>query len=137
MQNNTVLHEVVLAGNISAVQQNASQFAKMFNGDDKTALMIAAEKNFVEAVRELRQHEARLQNGAGKTALMYACENRSYEAIRELADYELQLLANDGTTPLMALCSSADKEQLALEDQDPFQEEVETTLTASSVESSK
>ena len=60
MQNNTVLHEAVLEGNISSLRENAQQCTGKFNSDDKTALMVAAEKNFIEAVRELRQYEARL-----------------------------------------------------------------------------
>ncbi|GBG32997.1 Ankyrin repeat domain-containing protein 1 [Hondaea fermentalgiana] len=70
-----------------------------------TALMVAASKGHVQAIRALRSYGAVLEakdSIAGRTALMWAVASNRFEAARELieAGADIESIASDGSNPL-------------------------------------
>lgn len=70
--------------------------ARQRNSSDYTALMIAAQSGFKEAVLILINEEAGMQDSRGFTALMYALLSQQWETATMLLEKEANLTTKDG-----------------------------------------
>lgn len=84
---NTMLHRAVLDRDLAAVGRNLG-YAKRFNQDGHTALMLCAIENWIEGANILVFHESGLFTKKGHTALYYALELGHHDIARILTDTE-------------------------------------------------
>lgn len=99
---NTVLMRVAQEGDIALVQKMLPLAGKT-NYQGKTALMLAAERGYVDICRLLVKGESRIQAKGDNnyTALIYAAQRGCTEVVRVLADFESGLSTKMGYTALM------------------------------------
>ncbi|EFO64266.1 Protein 21.1 [Giardia lamblia P15] len=84
---NTMLHRAVLDRDLEAVGRNLG-YAKRFNQDGYTALMLCAIEDWSEGANILVFHEGGLFTRQGHTALYYALCLEHYDVARILTDAE-------------------------------------------------
>ncbi|TNJ27937.1 Ankyrin repeat protein 1 [Giardia muris] len=99
---NTVLMRVAQEGDLALVQKMLPLAGKT-NYQGKTALMLAAERGYVDICRLLVKGEGRIQAKGDNnyTALIYAAQRGCTEVVRVLADFESGLYTKMGYTALM------------------------------------
>ncbi|TNJ27829.1 Ankyrin repeat protein 1 [Giardia muris] len=94
-------------GKLSLVQARAAEQAMLRSATGRTALIYAAQRNFVALVEVLRTHEARAYDDLGYTALMYAAAFGHRDCVQELVDFEAGYQRElDGATALMAAAAN-------------------------------
>ncbi|KAE8302897.1 Ankyrin repeat protein 1 [Giardia duodenalis] len=84
---NTMLHRAVLDRDLEAVGRNL-EYAKRFNQDGHTALMLCAIEGWSDGANILVFHEGGLFTKQGHTALYYALYSEHYDVARILTDVE-------------------------------------------------
>lgn len=98
----------VTCNRIDDVRYHLPKYAKTFNEQSETALMIAVRLNNLEIATILADIETRLTNSDGRTALMIAAICGHVEMARLLVEREARIQDNCGMTALMfaVLCEN-------------------------------
>lgn len=91
----------VLSGDVQRCKQNIHLTRQVFGHTNKTALIISADRGFLDCAILLADKEAGLQTTTGWTALMRAVVRRHCEICAVLASKECKLRNHRGATALM------------------------------------
>ncbi|TNJ29807.1 Ankyrin repeat protein 1 [Giardia muris] len=95
-------------GNIAFLRTHIANFATLTNGEERTALMLAAQHGHTGAVELLRAAEA--GRVTDTTALILAVKENRLAIVRLLVELEYSLRTSDGATALMVAASEASAE---------------------------